>query len=102
MNLIGKYIEINIINFKSVLNYLHNENYIWGDNYVYYSKESIDEITKYVKNNTKHNKKTLIKFKETSFLFSSNVRDIEDFEYLNINIFLREEKLKRILKSNDY
>jgi len=93
MNLVGKYIEINLKNYEQVINFLYRKGCIYGgphDNinsakyYIHLFIESSDNLY-------------YIKIISDNF-FASIYRVDKSRNIIDGNILIREYKLKRILK----
>ena len=89
MNLHRKYIKINDKNVEKVINYVYSKGYSWIDSYY-----NIDDAINFY-NLHKYN---FIVLSNNVFGFMNDVSELKLKEH-NIQKYLREEKLKRILKT---
>ena len=95
----GKYIETNENNVEYIINLLYDEGYVWSNNPSHRSY-TLSKCKAYINSN----RLIYIIFKSDCFYFFEhrNMDNLNVYTYININVYLREQKLKRILKSNDY
>jgi len=95
MNLDRKYIEINKKNATEVITFLYNKHYFWD----LYNVPDFDFTLTSTKNHfdDNYNKILYIVFHGNGFEFTSYKPNI--CEYVNIKHLIRENKLKRILKT---
>jgi len=92
MNLDGKYIKLDSNNVESVIKFIYKNGYNW----IYEDKTKIDVVLKTAIHNINVRNYTYIMFNCNSFYFQWMVE--KNFEFFDINKYLREYKLKRILK----
>ena len=95
MNLRGKYIEINENNVEYIINLLYSKGYKWSIT----GNNDLEIVLLNYKHYINKDKKSYMRFAYNSF-FVFDINPPNNQEYYNINKYLREEKLKRILKSN--
>jgi len=91
MNLEKTYIKINKSTVEYTLKFIYKEGYGWtAENYTINYAMSFFEL---------HNYNYVVLFKNKFFTFGNEINfDIKSYKQFNINKYLREEKLKRILK----
>ena len=97
MLLSGKYIIVNEKNLKQIITYLFSLGYIWRN--TIYVKSAIHWAKDYMMNREILYitiDKNMINFEHYEFLFEEYI--FKNYKFVDINILLREYKLKRILK----
>jgi len=94
MNLHGKYIEIDRNNIEYVITLLYSIGYEWTIG------KCLNHTLDGYKNFTNETGKSYIRIhiNDDQFIFLHHIPDDNIYTYFNINILLREYKLKRILK----
>ena len=93
MNLGGKYIKINTNNVKNIICFLYSEGYKWSA-----YKHDLDYTLEWYYHGNYFNSdgtSYVLFHDENIFVFNDNSAS---YEYFNIHKYLRDEKLKRILK----
>jgi len=95
MNLACKYIEINRNNSKDIITLLYKKGYSWLSGYDL--GLTLHQYKMYINDDGK----TYISFyNPKSFCFNKYIDSVEEeYTFFDINILMREDKLKRILKT---
>jgi len=88
MNLEGKYIIIDKKNYKQVIPFLYREGFSNFDKFY------VESVTKYLNNNNI----LYVRMSGNNIYSYFNKVSIENYDFVDINKYLREEKLKHILK----
>jgi len=91
MDLVGKYIQLTPQNYKTIIVFLYSKGYHWGDGKIDMNS-SIDEMKLHMES---YSNLYLTIRKDAFYVYPY---ELDPLEYTNINKYLREEKLKRILK----
>ena len=92
MNLDGKYIKLDSNNVESVIKLLYDNGHCW----LYGVVTDLESTIKMAIRNIKERNYTYLIFVGETFFFQSIIED--NIEFFDINKYLREYKLKRILK----
>jgi len=93
MNLAGKYIIFNKNNTETIVKFLYSKGYSWAST-IGHDLEQTLEVFKMTMDNCYEEK--YIQFKNNLFYFNNQIPPLK---YINIKLLIREDKLKRILKT---